>query len=329
MENSFKFFENKQCEYYPCHNNLSEINCLFCYCPFYMWEECPGENKYIEKNDGRKLKNCTNCTFPHDIKNRDEIIKYLKMGKDEFYKRKNPIPIKFYGIGVGPGGELLLTKQAEKIIKAVDILFLPAKDKESCRAYNICEKSIPEIKGKECIFLPFPMSMKEPELSEFHLGAAKKIEKYLSEKKSVGFLSIGDVTIYSTFAYIEQIVSSDGYDTEYVSGIPSFCAASARLNTYLTLGNEEMHIIPGSADIDSALNLSGTIVFMKSGRRLKELKEKLLKLRDNNIKRDNALNTSFDVMAVSNCGMENEIISNNIESITEENGYLTVVIVKK
>ena len=316
MTNNFKFFENKNCEYYPCHKGIDAINCMFCYCPFYSWSECPGKNKFISKPDGRKIKDCTECIYPHVPENRDKIIEYLKMGEDGFYKLQHPAPVKFYGIGVGPGEASLITKQAERIIKSVDVLILPAKDKELCRAYVITEKAVPEIAGKECIFLPFPMSMKEPELSAFHKEAAAKVEEYLKVGKSVGFLSIGDVTIYSTYAYIEQIVADDGYKTEYVSGIPSFVAAAARLNTYLTLGNEEMHIIPGSADIDESLKLDGTLIFMKSGRKLVELKRRLMEL------------DSYSVMAVSNCGMDNEIVTIGAENITEEQGYLTVVIVR-
>lgn len=41
MENSHRFFENKECRYFPCHKNLEEFNCLFCYCPLYTREHCP------------------------------------------------------------------------------------------------------------------------------------------------------------------------------------------------------------------------------------------------------------------------------------------------
>ena len=53
MENSERFFENKDCKYYPCHDGLEHINCLFCYCPMYRLEHCPGTPEYFEK-DGKK-----------------------------------------------------------------------------------------------------------------------------------------------------------------------------------------------------------------------------------------------------------------------------------
>ena len=37
MENSYRFFQNKSCEYFPCHEikDSGDFNCLFCYCPLY------------------------------------------------------------------------------------------------------------------------------------------------------------------------------------------------------------------------------------------------------------------------------------------------------
>ena len=77
MNNSYKYFENRECKYYPCHKGEEHINCLFCYCPLYGMEKCPGANEYIEK-DGKKIKVCTNCNFPHKAENYDTIISRLK-----------------------------------------------------------------------------------------------------------------------------------------------------------------------------------------------------------------------------------------------------------
>lgn len=79
MKNSYRFFENCDCEYFPCHKGLEKFNCLFCYCPFYLRENCPGNPKYMEIK-GKRIKVCTDCTFPHQPKNYDKIIELLKNG---------------------------------------------------------------------------------------------------------------------------------------------------------------------------------------------------------------------------------------------------------
>lgn len=77
MENSYRFFENRACSYFPCHKGLEDFNCLFCYCPFYLKEKCPGAPRYIEKEQ-KRIKDCTNCTFPHRPENYDEILRILQ-----------------------------------------------------------------------------------------------------------------------------------------------------------------------------------------------------------------------------------------------------------
>ena len=58
------FFQNKACEYFPCHPNADKetFSCIFCYCPLYaLGEQCGGNFTYTK--DG--IKDCTNCLRPH------------------------------------------------------------------------------------------------------------------------------------------------------------------------------------------------------------------------------------------------------------------------
>ena len=77
MEHSYRFFSNKDCQYFPCHKNLEDFHCLFCYCPLYLLEKCPGKPEYLER-DGKRIKVCTNCTFPHQPESYDIVINILK-----------------------------------------------------------------------------------------------------------------------------------------------------------------------------------------------------------------------------------------------------------
>ncbi len=69
------FFVNRKCEYYPCHDVPEDkFSCLFCYCPLYGMEDCGGSYRYSDKG----IKNCKDCTFPHDRDNYPQVIKKLK-----------------------------------------------------------------------------------------------------------------------------------------------------------------------------------------------------------------------------------------------------------
>lgn len=70
---NYSFFQNKECEYFPCHkiDNIEEFNCLFCYCPLYaLGEKCGGNYTYSEKG----YKNCKNCNYPHIKDNYEKVI---------------------------------------------------------------------------------------------------------------------------------------------------------------------------------------------------------------------------------------------------------------
>lgn len=70
---NFSFFNNKSCEYFPCHktDDPENFNCLFCYCPLYaLGENCGGNFAYTQSG----IKDCSNCTLPHIRKNYSYVI---------------------------------------------------------------------------------------------------------------------------------------------------------------------------------------------------------------------------------------------------------------
>lgn len=88
MENgNFKFFQHRQCEYFPCHDaaDTTEFNCIFCFCPLYaLGEGCGGS--FVFNDDGAK--DCSSCTIPHSpdgyeyVMARFEMIKEMAGRKD-------------------------------------------------------------------------------------------------------------------------------------------------------------------------------------------------------------------------------------------------------
>lgn len=80
-----RFFCNKDCEYYPCHKieEGQDFNCIFCYCPLYLKEKCSGNPSFIIGRDGSRIKDCSNCIFPHVPSNYDKIIQELMCNEIE------------------------------------------------------------------------------------------------------------------------------------------------------------------------------------------------------------------------------------------------------
>jgi len=69
----YSHFTHKECEAFPCHENVDEenFNCLFCFCPLYvLGRECGGKFSYNEKG----IKDCTGCRLPHIRENYGYIM---------------------------------------------------------------------------------------------------------------------------------------------------------------------------------------------------------------------------------------------------------------
>ena len=83
---SYKYFQNKDCEYFPCHEGADKerFNCLFCYCPLYaLGEKCGGNFRYTENG----LKDCSACLVPHVPESYDKICdRYMEIA--ELCRRK-------------------------------------------------------------------------------------------------------------------------------------------------------------------------------------------------------------------------------------------------
>ena len=75
---NYDFFQNRQCEYFPCHKGADpeSFNCLFCFCPLYaLGDKCGGNFSYTENG----IKDCSGCLIPHRRENYGLVCEKLQM----------------------------------------------------------------------------------------------------------------------------------------------------------------------------------------------------------------------------------------------------------
>ncbi|MBQ6376735.1 MAG: precorrin-2 C(20)-methyltransferase [Lachnospiraceae bacterium] len=221
-----------------------------------------------------------------------------------------------YGVGVGPGDPELMTLKAVRLIRENDIIAVPGKIAAESTAYKIAAAAVPEIADKTLVPVYMPMVKDREMIRKEHEKGAKMLETYLDQGKNVVYLTLGDSTIYCTFSYLQHFLEEDGYPVELVSGIPSFCAAAARLNLPLTEWDEPLHIIPAVHKTHEPLHYEGNYVLMKAASHMKEIKE-LLAQKD------------LLVNCVENCSMENEKVYRSLEEIPDDTGYFSLIIAKE
>lgn len=225
-----------------------------------------------------------------------------------------------YGVGVGPGDPELMTIKAVRAVKECEVIGIPAKDRDSCRAYQIALQQVPEISEKPVAAVPVPMTTDSARLAAAYEEGCERIIEQLKENRSVAFLNLGDPTIYGTYMEIHKRVFSRGFQAEIVSGVPSFCAVAAAVGIPLGFGKENIHILPGFYRPREAEEYDGTRILMKSAGKISQVKQNLVELEEAG---------RIKAYAVTNCGMESERIYQDIRRLDEEAGYFTTIIVKE
>jgi precorrin-2/cobalt-factor-2 C20-methyltransferase len=219
-----------------------------------------------------------------------------------------------YGVGVGPGDPELLTRKAARIIRACDVIAIPHRDPDKCFAYAIATEAVREAKDKPVLCVDMPMTRDKTVREAAYEAGAEALKAVLSDGKDVVFVTLGDPSVYSTFAYLAAKVERGGYEVRWVPGVTSFCAAAAALKQPLCTDREQLHLIPGGANAEEALALSGTKAFMKG-----ELLPLLNAIKER----------GYSAGAVENCGTENERVYRSEEEIPSDAGYYLVTIVKE
>ena len=223
---------------------------------------------------------------------------------------------KLYGVGLGPGDPELMTRKAERIIRQSPVLAVPDKGRGEKTALAIAGELA---EGKELLTCAAPMVRDEAALDRAYEANADAVCAALDQGKDVAFLTLGDPTVYATYIYLHKKVAARGYEAEIVPGVPSFCAVAARLGAALCEKSQRLLIVPAShGDMDDCLDLDANLVFMKAGRELGALKDKL------------AAHGLLDRASLAaNCGMEGQTLCPRFADAAPDKGYFSVVLVKK
>lgn len=219
---------------------------------------------------------------------------------------------KLYGVSVGPGDPELLTLKALRVLREADVVAYPCTERGASTALEIV---VEHVAGKPQLKCLVPMTRNERALAQAHARAADDICTQLAKGLDVAYLCLGDVSVYASFSYLREEVRRRGYQTESIPGVPSFCAAAARLQQPLCEDDGRL-VIASARDehLDAVLDFPATKVLMKPGRSLQGVREALVK--------HDLLDA---VHTVTRCGYADEQIQEGVPA--DASGYFSLVIV--
>jgi sirohydrochlorin cobaltochelatase len=227
---------------------------------------------------------------------------------------------KFIGIGVGPGDPELITVKAIKALEVLDILVVPSgKEGSSSEALAIAESYVPL--NIKIIKRVFPMTNDAAFMSESINEIADEISSLVLEGFNVGFLTLGDPMLYSTYGYLlKRLINQIPIST--IAGITSYTAIASGENRILTEGDTPLVIYPCVGELkqlETHLTSRDSLVLMKVYKSFEKVKQLIIK---------HGLSTN--ALIVSNYGKPNAVVFSDIEQVNQEDlSYFTTILIYK
>lgn len=218
---------------------------------------------------------------------------------------------KLYGIGVGPGDSELLTLKAVRIIDSCEVVVAPsAMEGGKSIALETAGEFIN--KNAEVLIKHFPMGGEEQQKKIYE--AFESIKEKLLQGKDVAFLTIGDPFVYSTYIYLLKYIEEQGFETETVPGITSFCACASLAKKPLVIGDEPLLILPASRVTE--IKDEKFVVIMK----VYKLEEKVISYLENK---------GFEYVYVKKAGRDGQDILKDKSEILKNREYMSLIIASR
>lgn len=172
-----------------------------------------------------------------------------------------------YGISVGPGDPELITLKGLRILKQVSVVAFPAGVQGKP---GIAQQIVDEWLGSHQVqlALTFPYVQDIAILTQAWQIAAQQVWQYLRLGQDVAFVCEGDVSFYSTFTYLSEMLQQLHPEcvVQTVPGVCSPMAAASALGVPLTVRDQRLAVLPALynvGELETILDWADVVVLMK------------------------------------------------------------------
>jgi len=218
-----------------------------------------------------------------------------------------------YGVSLGPGDPLLITVKGLQVLQKADRIYYPGSLPGSSYSLGILQQyNLDESKFRG-MFLN--MSDDREQAEKTYADTFQEMLADYNNGLDIAFVSEGDISFYSTFAYLLKHIQQHKLDVEIIAGVPSFLLGAAAHQLPLAVLNEKIAILPRAKNIARYLEEFDTVVLIKVRSVLQEI---MPFIRDLNI------------VYCERLGTPQQFISTDINDLKDrEIPYFSLLILKK
>jgi len=172
-----------------------------------------------------------------------------------------------YGISVGSGDPELITLKGLRILKQSPVVAFPAGiEGKPGMAQQIVAQWLESHQVQLALTFPYVQDMVT--LTQSWQIAAEQVWHYLHLGQDVAFVCEGDVSFYSTFTYLSQMLQQQ-HPKSVVQTVPGVCspmAAASVLGMPLAVRQERLAVLPALynvGELETILDWADVVVLMK------------------------------------------------------------------
>lgn len=175
---------------------------------------------------------------------------------------------KIFGVSLGPGDPGLITMKGWQVLQHAEKIYYPASllPGGGIKSYSLI--ILQQLGLNEERLCPVVLSMDAERA--YNLGAYEAVFKQMkadcANGLQVAYVCEGDITFYSTFAYILHHINAAQLPVEIIAGVPSFLLATAMHQQPLAVLQERIAIVPlpeSQGQLENYLTSFHTVVLIK------------------------------------------------------------------
>lgn len=153
---------------------------------------------------------------------------------------------KIYGVSLSPGDPDLITLKGLRTLQQADKIYYPGSllNNGDTTSFSLPILRHYQLEERKLVGMFLKMSDDRVEAENTYIATFQNMLVDYKNGLQIAFVSEGDISFYSTFAYLLKHIQEHQLDVEIIAGVPSFILGAAVHQTPLAILNEKIAILP-------------------------------------------------------------------------------------